>query len=191
MTLDIFTPSSKLTKPCGCVLRKFMTNSSARRASSGLFVAEALDESRFASRTCAGSGGGRIVSEGLTVCGIRRSSLLMLVRVALMLPSGSGDSSIGESSITAGAYLGVGRSAIDMYWSISNGRVWLRGRGAFGDIVVCGKWRAVSGGRGMKGPGAVPESGVKKGEVGLSGMGEKEDGAVSVKALLRDVELWV
>jgi len=42
----------------------------------------------------------------------------------------------------------------------------------------------------MKGEGAVPESGVKNGEVGLMGPGEKDDGAVSVKALCREFVLW-
>ena len=41
----------------------------------------------------------------------------------------------------------------------------------------------------MNGPGAVPESGVKKGEVGLSGPGEKDDGAVSVNALFNEFVL--
>ena len=42
----------------------------------------------------------------------------------------------------------------------------------------------------MNGEGAVPESGVKKGEVGLRGPGEKDDeGAVSVKALFKEVVL--
>lgn len=42
----------------------------------------------------------------------------------------------------------------------------------------------------MNGDGAVPESGVKKGEVGLRGPGEKdEDGAVSVNALFKEVVL--
>jgi len=36
----------------------------------------------------------------------------------------------------------------------------------------------------------VPESGVKKGEVGLSGPGEKDDGAVSVKTLFKELLLW-
>jgi hypothetical protein len=54
--------------------------------------------------------------------------------------------------------------------------------------------RSVVGGRELGSPkngeGAVPESGVKNGEVGLSGPGEKvEDGAVSVNAVLIDVEL--
>lgn len=40
----------------------------------------------------------------------------------------------------------------------------------------------------MNGPGAVPESGVKKGEVvGLNGVGEKEEGAVSVNALCNEL----
>lgn len=47
--------------------------------------------------------------------------------------------------------------------------------------------RAVSGG--TNGLGAVPESGVKKGEVGLNGPGENEEGAVSVKALCRELVL--
>lgn len=41
----------------------------------------------------------------------------------------------------------------------------------------------------MKGPGAVPESGVKNGDAGLIGSGEKGDGALSVKTLLSDVAL--
>jgi hypothetical protein len=42
---------------------------------------------------------------------------------------------------------------------------------------------------GTKGDGAVPESGVKKGEVGLRGLGEKEDAAASVNALFKEVWL--
>ena len=42
---------------------------------------------------------------------------------------------------------------------------------------------------GTKGDGAVPESGVKNGDVGLSGPGEKEEGAVSVKALFNELVL--
>jgi hypothetical protein len=49
--------------------------------------------------------------------------------------------------------------------------------------------RAVSGGAGINGPGAVPESGVKNGLVGDKGPGENEDGAVSVNALFNEVPL--
>ena len=55
-------------------------------------------------------------------------------------------------------------------------------------LVVAGKIGLAVGG-GTKGEGAVPESGVKKGEVGLSGPGENEDGAVSVNALLSELVL--
>ena len=51
---------------------------------------------------------------------------------------------------------------------------------------------AVNGGFGIwstKGLGAVPESGVKKGDVGLSGPGENEEGAVSVNALCSEFVL--
>jgi hypothetical protein len=41
----------------------------------------------------------------------------------------------------------------------------------------------------MKGLGPQAESGVKNGDVGLVGPAEKEDGAVSVKTLERDVLL--
>ena len=55
-------------------------------------------------------------------------------------------------------------------------------------VGVAGKiGLAVKGG--TKGLGAVPESGVKNGEVGLNGPGEKEDGAVSVNALFNEVAL--
>ena len=73
-----------------------------------------------------------------------------------------------------------------MYWSRS-GKVWLRGRCALPPVVAGKIGRAVSGG--TKGPGAVPESGVKKGEVGLNGPGENDEGAVSVNALFKDVVL--
>lgn len=55
--------------------------------------------------------------------------------------------------------------------------------------VVAGRiGLAVKGG--TKGLGAVPESGVvKKGDVGLSGPGENDEGAVSVNALFNDVVL--
>lgn len=50
--------------------------------------------------------------------------------------------------------------------------------------------RAVRCGAGTNGLGAVPESGVKNGDVGLSGPGENdEDGAVSVNALFNEVVL--
>lgn len=55
-------------------------------------------------------------------------------------------------------------------------------------IVVAGKIGLAVGGA-TKGEGAVPESGVKRGEVGLNGPGENEEGAVSVKALLSEVVL--
>ena len=42
----------------------------------------------------------------------------------------------------------------------------------------------------MNGPGAVPESGVKNGEVGDRGPGENVDADVSVKALFKEVLLW-
>ena len=42
----------------------------------------------------------------------------------------------------------------------------------------------------MKGLGPHAESGVKKGDVGLVGPAEKDEGAVSVKTLERDVLLW-
>ena len=42
---------------------------------------------------------------------------------------------------------------------------------------------------GRNGPGAVPESGEKKGDVGLSGPGEKAEDAVSVNALLSEAVL--
>ena len=105
-----------------------------------------------------------------------------------MLMSGSWASSIGESSIAEVTYLGVDTSVVDMYWSRS-GNVWLRGRCAlFASVVAAGRiGRAVSGG--TNGLGAVPESGVKKGEVGLSGPGENDEGAVSVNALLREFVL--
>lgn len=41
----------------------------------------------------------------------------------------------------------------------------------------------------MNGDGAVPESGVKKGDVGLNGPGENEDGAVSVNVVLSELVL--
>lgn len=73
-----------------------------------------------------------------------------------------------------------------MYWS-TTGNVWLRGR-CEGSMGVAGRiGRAVCG---TKGLGTVPESGVKKGEVGLSGPGEKEEGAVSVNALFNELWLW-
>lgn len=102
-----------------------------------------------------------------------------------MLNSGSQGSSIGESRAVLLPYFGV--AASPEYWSRS-GKVWLRGRWLFVDEGRIG--RAVGGGPGMNGDGAVPESGVKKGEVGLRGPGEKdEDGAVSVNALFKEVVL--
>ena len=106
-----------------------------------------------------------------------------------MLRSGSGGSSIGESSIVEVTYFGVGTSADPtpfMYWSRS-GKVWLRGRCELLAVVAGRIGRAVSGG--TNGLGAVPESGVKNGEVGLNGPGENEDGAVSVNALFSEFVL--
>jgi hypothetical protein len=107
------------------------------------------------------------------------------------LARGSAASSIGESSIVeAGAYLGVavsGAPAPDMKWS-SSGNVWLRGRCELPDVVAGRIGRAVNGG--TNGFGATPESGVKKGDVGLKGpTGENEEGAVSVKALCNELVL--
>lgn len=104
---------------------------------------------------------------------------------------------MGESRHVVVAYLGVGMSplplALVMYWSRS-GNVWLRGRCEFTPafvpgFVVAGRiGLAVRGG--TNGLGAVPESGVvKKGDVGLRGPGEKDEGAVSVNALFREVVL--
>ena len=130
-----------------------------------------------------------MVSDGVTVCG--RSSACERRIASSMLIRGSGGSSIGESRFVLVTYLGVGMSPppeLDMYWS-SNGNVWLRGRCELAlALVVAGRiGLAVKGG--TNGLGAVPESGVKKGDVGLNGPGENEDGAVSVKALFKDVVL--
>ena len=73
-------------------------------------------------------------------------------------------------------------------WS-SKGKVWLRGRWLLVVGVAGSSGRAVNGAGGMNGLGAVPESGVKKGEVGDKGPGEKDEGACSANALLSDVPL--
>ena len=70
-----------------------------------------------------------------------------------------------------------------MYCSIpSIGNVWLRGR-----------WNPalepISAACDMKGLGPLVESGVKKGELGLVGPAENDEGAASVKALERDALL--
>lgn len=84
-------------------------------------------------------------------------------------------------------YFGVGMSVEpDMYWSRS-GNVWLLGRWTKVAVELGKIGLAVNGG--MNGPGAVPESGVKKGDVGLSGPGENEEGAVSVNALFNELVL--
>lgn len=107
------------------------------------------------------------------------------------LISGSGGSSIGESSVDPlVVYLGVAASPGELeYWSM-RGKVWLRGRWELefeGTATIGREW-----GVGIKGEGAVPESGVKNGDVpGLRGPGENEDGAVSVKALFSEVVLWL
>ena len=94
---------------------------------------------------------------------------------------------MGESNPVLEPYLGVSDSADDdMYWSKS-GNVWLRGRWVL-TLVVAGKIGLAAAG-GTKGDGAVPESGVKKGEVGLNGPGENDEGAVSVNALLSEFVL--
>ena len=89
-----------------------------------------------------------------------------------------------------GGYLGVAVSGPDMYWSKS-GNVWLRGRCELFAIEAGRIGLAVNGG--INSLGATPESGVKKGEVndvGLNGpRGEKEEGAVSVYALWRELVL--
>ena len=76
-----------------------------------------------------------------------------------------------------------------MDWS-SCGTVWLRGRCDLPLPVAGNIRRGVCGGIATKGAAAVPKSGVKSGDVGLSGPGEKEEGAAMVKALFRDVALW-
>lgn len=103
--------------------------------------------------------------------------------------SGSDGSSMGESKTVVDMYLGVGMSAEpgpDAYGS-NVGNVWLRGLIGLLAVVAGSIGRAVNGG--TNGLGAVPESGVKKGEVGLNGPGEKDDGAVSVNALFNEFVL--
>ena len=103
--------------------------------------------------------------------------------------NGSAISSIGVSSI-ADVYLGIGSSIgpdVVMFGS-SSGKVWLLGRCEFDDGIAGAIILAVNGGF-PNGPGATPESGVKMGEVVLLNVGENDDGAVSVNALLSDVVL--
>jgi hypothetical protein len=113
---------------------------------------------------------------------------------------GSADSSMGESSTVLSPVIeqGVIDSPVVTMNASSRGKVWLRGRieAVFMVVVVIqeeGGRSVVDGrehGRPINGEGAVPESGVKKGEVGLSGPGENvDDGAVSVKAVFMEVEL--
>lgn len=69
------------------------------------------------------------------------------------------------------------------------GKVRLRGRWGLELAGIAGR-SARPGLLFTKGEGAVPESGdVKNGEVGLSGPGEKDDGAVSVNALFSEFVL--
>ena len=119
--------SWKSRNPVGCCSMKLITTSNACRASSGV-VEAGIDDvevdgvtSRLdsAAKTCAGNGGGRIVSEGVTVLG--RSSGRLPCTASSMLMSGSGGSSIGESSMVELMYFGVGASAAEVInWSTCN-----------------------------------------------------------------------
>ena len=128
------------------------------------------------------------MSLGETVFGC--SSGCVVLMASFRLRRGSEASSIGESSIDGGGYFGVAVSGPDMYWSKS-GNVWLRGRCELFAVEAGRIGLAVNGG--ANGPGATPESGVKKGDVsddGLNGpRGEKEDGAVSVYELCNELVL--
>ena len=98
-------------------------------------------------------------------------------------PSSIGESSASELCFGVAASVGIG--AI-MYWS-SCGTVWLRGRCEL-PLPVAGKIRrGVCGGMATKGAAAVPESGVKNGEVGLRILGEKQ--AVEVAMSVKTVEM--
>ena len=63
---------------------------------------------------CAGNGGGRIVSEGVTVGGLSCGSSTLTA--ASMLPSGSCGSSMGESRAVLVPYFGVSDSADDVMY---------------------------------------------------------------------------
>lgn len=95
--------------PFGCCSKKLRTTSMALRASSGL-VAERVEADdgvmERGADMLAGRGGGRIISEGVTVC-VRHPSEVM---AELRLGSGSGSSERGESSMFDVTYLGVGSS---------------------------------------------------------------------------------
>lgn len=107
----------------------------ALRASSGLVVAEVRFEAGvpggmdLGAAMFEGTGGGRIMSDGKTVCA-RLASGCMPDTAESSLGRGSGPDCIGESSMVDATYFGVGGSArplLDshMYWS-KRGNVWLR-----------------------------------------------------------------
>lgn len=131
---------------------------------------------------CIGNGGGRIVSKGVTVGGRLSGSCILIASSRLC--NGSDGSCIGESRLEWLLFLGVTASPeVVMYAGSKRGKVWLRGRW---ELVFDGATRMgrACGGGGANGEGAVPESGVKNGDVvGLRGPGENDDGAVSVNAL--------
>lgn len=99
---------------------------------------------------------------------------------------GMGASSIGESRTSSSPYFEATASPEVMYWSTC-GNVWLRERCEFELLAFGCSGREAN--CGTNDEGAVPESGVKNGDVGLSGAGENDEGAVSVKALWREFAL--
>ena len=73
-----------------------------------------------------GRGGGRIISDGVIVCGRLLPGMSWIAE--LRFGSGSVSSCIGESKVEVETYFGVGGSAevvaSDMHWS-NSGKVWL------------------------------------------------------------------
>lgn len=177
------------TKPAFCDWKKLMTSCSARAASSwdGVVIGDGSLEEPLSSVVPVvpmGTGGGCI--EFVTCVGDRDM-------VSSMTGRPPGISAMGESSVLLLMYFGVRASVEpggDMYCSTptSMGKVWLRGlwKLALPGWPLAG-WRFPT-----KGFGPHAESGVKKGdesEVGLVGPAEKDEGALSVKTLDKEVLL--
>lgn len=131
-----------------------------------------------------------MVSEGVTVLGRFSAGWVEETCTAsLRLARGSGASSMGESrTAELLLYFGVNASPLEGIPNSKCGKVRLRGRWEW-LLLFCAAGRSGRPDGGMKGEGAVPESGVKNGDVGLIGPGEKDDGAVSVNALCNELVL--
>jgi hypothetical protein len=111
--------------------------------------------------------------------------------MAESIPKGGGISWIGDSNAEGGAVTGR------LYFGVRGSLLWMKDGSipSMGKVWLLGRWKLLPGGgnRACCEGNHDPEllSGEKaKGVVGLVGPPENEEGAVSVKALDKDVVLW-